>query len=619
MDSSCVQSYVRADDGGSPWSSRARWWCLGASSMLAVAAERTNMGVRALDKSHRSSPQALMCLLDTSSPPRYPIFGPLRALDNMTPLLPTLLPAVAAIAASARAGRTGIKITIHLHGSTASMLTRREAENCARRAAIDSELVALRERIDSLNAERNSMAQITVLPNEMLVEIFSAVTVLGDYDHGCESNKPLTRLMPHALSLGPPSLTSQLLRTGLAPVRIRIPLWDSWAYAPRLIPHAARIQSLDLFASGGGVGYLSEFIQDMAELDFPTLRSLTLSTDDQRSNLNRRLPRAVLEGRLPLLADLSLMYIEAPWECLPPLQSLCLVHNPAAPITLTLDVLLTFLQSSPALHTLKLDSMIQPGSVESSHLPKLPLLKLLYLREDLSNCEAVLDRILFPAAAQVQLIPRGIHDGADISHILIPLRQHLHAPHAPRATSLTIHSSITGNYFLAGLYPDAATSISINDTLFMINSHPTSVSALQNIMTKVLNAMPMQGITHLQAGDALLTAPTWKAAFALMPALESVHIRASAGGRGFCEAAMDARLMLRSVVVTASVLKEEGPLTVHMFFTALIRLLRLCDEAGKCLGSLHVKDYYRALTISDETETDFRNLVDVVVIDRSSM
>ncbi|KAJ7132703.1 hypothetical protein C8R46DRAFT_1362525 [Mycena filopes] len=500
-----------------------------------------------------------------------------------------------------------------------------------RRAAIDSETLALRARIDSLNAERNSLAQITVLPNEMLVEIFSAVKALSF------GPSPLTRLMRvcrlwysiinacHGLwtnivcaSFVRPEriLAAQLLRSGLAPVRIHIPIFDSYVYAPLIVPHTTRIQALRLSGSGDAIDLL-EFVQDMTELEFPTLQSLSLALGD-RPELDRQLPRALLDGRLPRLKNLDLTYMSAPWELLPPLQSLRL-HRKAEspPSTLTLDLLLTFLQSSPGLRTLHLDLMLQPGSPASSHRPALPRLELLYLCERLSSCEVLLDRLTFPASAQVQLLPFHISSGADIRPILIPLHKHLRA-RTPPATALSIYSkpSSDDNYqsLLIDLYPDARPTFR-DDALFTIIAHPTGMPALRQVLAKVLKAIPMQSVTHLAAGNAFLTAATWKAALALMPALESVNLDVNAAGTGFCEAAMAARLMPRRIAVSAMTFADLDEPTVKLFFTTLLRLLRVCDGAGKRVGRLLVTDHFRKLAITDAREAEFKSLVDEVVID----
>ncbi|KAJ7773924.1 hypothetical protein B0H16DRAFT_1510420 [Mycena metata] len=217
----------------------------------------------------------------------------------------------------------------------------------ARRAAIDNELAELSRKVALLKAERNSLAPIATLPNELLVRILAAFT--AGTAVSMRQPSTLAKLMfvcrhwANIIAAFPTlwdeitlwslpsrrSLEAQLLRSGGAPVGIYILQFSSFHYTPLILANVARIKALDL---AGERSNLVEFLQAMQEVDFPMLCSLALIAYESAQPVpDVHLPRDLFR-RMPSLCNLELREIDVPWEHLPPLRSLRLsAKNPTRP------------------------------------------------------------------------------------------------------------------------------------------------------------------------------------------------------------------------------------------------------------------------------------------------
>ncbi|KAJ6592585.1 hypothetical protein B0H19DRAFT_1088082 [Mycena capillaripes] len=412
-------------------------------------------------------------------------------------------------------------------------------QNDAMRIAIDDELTSLYERIALLKAKRNSIAPIFSLPPEVLVQVFSEVSegqpLTGFF-------VPLTKLMlvcqhwydvilsSQALwsnMAGPQisgrTLSARLTRSGSASLKIKIMPFNSPTFAPLILANANRLRYLDLH---GTIFHVLDFMHKMCDFEFPLLQWLILTPDptlvqEEASSMNARLPRELLEGRMPRLRGLALSRIDAPLRSLPPLLSLSL----RAPATLlALDELLALLQSSPDLHTLKLDMVVAPGAPARPQPVALPHLELLHLRDLVKQCEDLLTNIIFPPTTRLKLFPQGVANGATIRDILVPVRKHVRARGAPIPLTLVLEAPPAGKSLWIAIYAEAFSNVGFeHKALVLITSHPASAHAQRQIITKVLKAFP-QTITHLDASEASLTIRTWKSVCALLPALKQATV-----------------------------------------------------------------------------------------------
>ncbi|KAJ7664550.1 hypothetical protein DFH06DRAFT_1470872 [Mycena polygramma] len=509
--------------------------------------------------------------------------------------------------------------------------------NDAERAAIDAEISSLYDRIALLKGERNSLAPIFSLPNEVLIPIFGGVPETA-YLFG-KSILPLTKLMlvcrrwcnvllgAHCLwgditqhgrrsKLG---FKAQLLRSGTAPLKIIITSFDSSLFGPLILANSDRLASLDAI---GTQYHLLHFMRQMRDYKFPLLHSLMLSPSQKtcegdaeiQGGDDSSLPSELFDGGMPRLSVLSLSNINAPWQSLPPLQSLSLrreTDSPTAPINL--DILLGILRESPALHTLKLDMMLAPGIHPHYSPVDLLHLEFLHLREFLEVCEHLLTQLLVPATSRLELYPQGLSTGADVRDILISVRKHLREPRASIPLTLALHSPRDGSHFRIATYAEAITHVGFSrDTLFALNSHPAGAPALRQIMTKVLKAVPLQSLTTLDASNAHFTPVTWKAALALLPALEEVALDVDEAGTRFCEAALATGHPFRRIKLHSFARPGESEV-VARFLDALTCLLQAHHRGGSQLQRLTVKDYTGTTDINGEKWTELSLLVDTLV------
>jgi hypothetical protein len=365
-----------------------------------------------------------------------------------------------------------------------------------------------------------------------------------------------------------------------------------------------------------------DIMQMMRGFDFPLLQSLTLKPDkpSESDEMDIQLPLGLLEERMPLLFRLSLSYIDARWETLPPLRSLALTGGPDTRVApLAFHVLLGILQSSPALEILKLDMMVDSDAQERGLAVKLPRLNFLYVRDFLLHCENLVANIIFPPSARLHLYPQGIYGGADIREILIPVHKHLRAPGAPLPAVLVLSAPRDAStHFSASCFLNEADYRTFDfDGLFLINTHPTNAPGLRQILVKVLKALPSHAITYLNAGMAWLTSSTWKAALALLPGLEKVQLRVGDGGTTFCKAALEVGFSLRGIIIITPFTPHDVEEADEMvpFLDALTRLLQAYHASGKPLQHLHVKDFTRSK--GDERWPELRGLVGTLDVDLS--
>ncbi|KAJ7642381.1 hypothetical protein DFH06DRAFT_608242 [Mycena polygramma] len=517
-------------------------------------------------------------------------------------------------------------------------MTSQSTNVVARRSAIDAELTSLYERIALLKAERNSTAPFFSLPNELLAQIFGVIADPGP--HITISVLPALRKLMlvckwwRDVALSTHSLWSkiathwrypawgfhtQMVRSGNVPVKINARQFDSCTFPTLVFDNSYRLASLHLTATPP---HLLDFLQEMRNHKFPLLHSLQLwpecsdKSETEAEMVDASLPAELFDGRMPRLCQLSLTFIAAPWHSLPPLQSLVLIGGMTTTTTpIEWRVLLDILRASRALHTLKLDFILTDGIRECRPVD-LPHLEVLHIEDSSERCENLLFSLTFPATTRLELYPWGITTGPEIRDILIPAQKHLRASGAPIPLRLALRTSLRGHsYFRAVTYVDAnPNEYGEREVLFEISVHPASAPALRQIITKVLKALPTKTLTTLDATFVRFTVPTWKAALALLPAIENVDIGLDEAGTAFFEAALEACYWLHTITVHALLRGESGDESAPVtgFFDMLTRLLCAQHAIGRRLRQLEVTGL-GSVILSDEKWEELRGLVGTLV------
>ncbi|KAF8142867.1 hypothetical protein K438DRAFT_1736800 [Mycena galopus ATCC 62051] len=416
-------------------------------------------------------------------------------------------------------------------------------------ADIDNQIAWHYAQIALLKAKRNAIAPIRKLPNELMIRILTIFAV--------ESNTLFdlkwTKLMYvchhwHSLALAAQPLWAfidiqwrggfsrmfqQLQRSGAAPLALKMSL-DHPYYADTILDHSERIRDLEL---GGEAKHVYELIADLPGAKFPILSSLSLDASYNREkvpeDLDKGLPEAIFDGRLPNLRELTLKSITFPWTSLSGgLTTLILIQCNDSSTTLspTLHGLLDMLGSCPQLRTLKLELIIPPPVPDQLYATvDLSALVSLSLRDPVISCEMLLNHLRIPPAAAIQLLLHSASTGADIRGILVPLRKHLRALGARKPVLLKILRHSTSYCTLSlfgGTIPRELFDSDAAHCPLSLNCHPYSEGALRQILVKVLKAVPSESITHIDARDAFhVGVVTWRTVIMLLPALETIYLQ----------------------------------------------------------------------------------------------
>ncbi|KAJ7711950.1 hypothetical protein B0H16DRAFT_1626573 [Mycena metata] len=426
-------------------------------------------------------------------------------------------------------------------------------------SAIDHQIAWHYAQISLLKAKRNAMAPICALPNELMTRILTTYAIdLNIFELKWAKIMYVCRhwyeLALAAQSLwgfidlvwrgGYDRLFGQLKRSGVAPLTIKVKLFDSSAhYTDFILDHSERIYHLEV---GGEAQYVYELIGKLPQCKLPMLSSLFLDSTFKRDELPdgfvEALPDAIFDGRLPNLRELELSTIGFPWGSLSGLTSLSLTacHDSSAALPSTFHSLLEMLGSCPQLHTVKLEITIPLPAPELNYpTVELPALTWLRLRDNVTHCTALLNHLQFPPAASVHILPSGVYTGADVHDILVPMRKHSRGTGAQMLSLLQIDCHATSaasreiSYCTMAMFSDTKPHEFLERIEprcgLSLNFHPNTEPALRQILTKVLNAVPAHLITHLDARN--LTYPgevSWRELVQLLPALDTVYLRANA-------------------------------------------------------------------------------------------
>ncbi|KAJ7260353.1 hypothetical protein B0H12DRAFT_381037 [Mycena haematopus] len=400
-----------------------------------------------------------------------------------------------------------------------------------------------------LKAKRNAMAPISTLPNELMTRIFTIFAVESDALFNLKWTKiiyvcrhwhalaqaahPLWSFIDFSGGASADRLYEQITHSGAAPLSLKMTLYDGW-YTDLILSHSERIRELEL---SGIAKHVYEVITKLPDHKFPMLSSLSLDPSYDREELPadfvQALPDVLFDGRLPSLRKLTLKSIAFPSPLLSDLTTISLSEctNLFTSLPPSFDDLLDMLNSSPRLSSLRLDLSNPPTPHQDYPVVDLPELDWLRLSGDVASCAALLDHLRFPPQTSIRIFPFGVHSGADVRNILVPIRKHVRSPGAQKPLLLYIDRSsrhCTMSLFL-GTTPRTLLDCNSPQCTLSLNSHPSSEGALRQIITKFLKAIP-GSITHLDACSAsTLGEVPWKTIVPLLPSLETVYVFAHSG------------------------------------------------------------------------------------------
>jgi hypothetical protein len=494
--------------------------------------------------------------------------------------------------------------------------------NAALRSGIDQKIIALYDQIADMKEERNLVAPVSIVPDEVLARIFGMAVgkpqlcqQMIQFMLVCRRWYRVAVAFPELWGdihfWGAPSdrrLEAQLRLSGAVPMTISIGALNTLAAVDSVLGHATRLTSLTLIGISENI---SDFAQKMIPLQFPCLKVLSLdSQNPDGADIYATLPLELLDGHLPNLEELSLYRIDAPFRSLPPLQSLRLRGGQNSPSQLSLPLVLDCLQSSPALHTLCLDMILLPLTQKGTRSVRLLHLTTLDLHEDVDNCTAVLNQLELPATARLLLYPLGIEDNGDMDDILIPIRKHLHKPGAPTPRLLFLegpgpYDPDDSIYFTLTTYGDQD-----SEPLFSINTHPAGSSARRRNLETLLSVIRAQDIAELRI-EAVLPPRSWKRVLPRLPGVGSVRVCADKQGTQFLESLLgsdDQPVALRRIAVRPRIyFKDEGErdAVTAVFVDALERVLWVYHGRGQPVEQLILRDRYSTSQLVEDKSKEW--------------
>ncbi|KAJ7090804.1 hypothetical protein B0H15DRAFT_836947 [Mycena belliarum] len=503
-------------------------------------------------------------------------------------------------------------------------------------------------QISLLKNKRNLLAPISNLPNEILCQIFSVyATESGDvsslkwtklmlicrrwYDLAINHQHLWSFIEVHGFHTDRDTkrLEVQLKRSGAAPLTIKLVYHTSPAFSSMVLDHSSRIVCFDVT---GHAAVVLAILPVLPSHQFPVLQTLKLKPDEIPDGTHSNFPDEIFDVA-PRLKSLALSFVDLRLGLLRGLDSLALTRCAEATTSIepSFSDLLSTLGSLPGLKSLHLENLISELSPGFIYNPvALPRLEFLYLRDDLQYITDLLTHLIIPPTTSLALYPSGLTTGREARRILVLLRRHLRSPSAttprviqidcPQVDSNTayIPNLMINTYVLPqppNLFGDAAS--------FRINSHPVNEHALRQIMTKVMNTIHCDSITHLDARAAThLTMSSWRTALALLPSLETVYLFLNNAATNLVCALLEMedapkypRRRLRHIqLLVFDWHREDEPDRVAR--DALERLLRAWHRAGAPLETLEIDERFGPRDSDEDQWALFSGLVGTLVRNR---
>ncbi|KAJ7057646.1 hypothetical protein C8F01DRAFT_320270 [Mycena amicta] len=359
---------------------------------------------------------------------------------------------------------------------------------------------------DILKAERNAVAPIHILPNEIIAYILRSAAFPGPFPNVslllvCQRWKDIAVQSPELYStlefpwaLRRVCFFEQLKRSGDAPLRIHIGRLEDREVMDTLMANAHRLARLQI---GGTVESMLALVQKLVEHSFPLLYDLRLAVTRMREDEHDDgdmasiplLPSAVFDGRIPNLRRLELVAFEPPWTALRSLRYLK-INSKNAPLMHPLDFngLLALLSACPELIDVALDVAVAPERRDLYSTIRLPRLERLMLREQPRTLQDLLHFVLVPGTTRLDLQPIGVKSGLDIRDLLVPVRKHLRAQTAlpPRSITFSVPEPAPNEpvkYFLIELnHKQTSPDYFADGPLFSITSHPDTGRLVKQIL-----------------------------------------------------------------------------------------------------------------------------------------
>ncbi|KZV72850.1 hypothetical protein PENSPDRAFT_603862 [Peniophora sp. CONT] len=336
---------------------------------------------------------------------------------------------------------------------------------------------------------------------------------------------------------------------GDAPMNVKLHLHSGNSrFLEQYQPFYWQPQSLRSLEVNGPTDLLEPLLARMAEYSHPILSKLDVHfgsyTDSQDTGETPyphfTIPEDLLNSKSPQLRHLVVRHCTLNWDLV---RNLCtlrwqlLRRSSPANISFThtlLDVAEALLRC-PRLGALE-TSLPIPAPDDLPEVP-LPHLYEAMLFGNHVSCAQMLLAMKMPAMARLSLLAYDLHTAREFLHLALRLRRHFRRPGSEVMRSLHFESFST--------HPQAAVTPPLTVTLgwkvdgpgvafghwdtssiLQLSTYPTSHVEIRKMIVKLLHALPVDSITHLDGRGVLtFTHRTWKMTILNLPALTSVSVR----------------------------------------------------------------------------------------------
>ncbi|KAI0043320.1 hypothetical protein FA95DRAFT_1609480 [Auriscalpium vulgare] len=447
------------------------------------------------------------------------------------------------------------------------MLRESQSNRAHDREVLDSQITQLsvqvadlNERLRLLRCLRNVTAPILSLPDELLSLIFfnyahlqgifetrrwvKITFVCRKFRNVALNDARLWSYFSNYRYDTPENISAFLYRSRAHPLACKLTtgLRDSYYYATHFVgQHAHRIRSLAIYDLKDKLDFT--FLPAPA---FPLLRDLNISVLPESAIPDEQtweLPEYLIDSGPPL-RTLALKLVNfSQWSQLSNLTVLSLYRIPLNnPVSF--DKVFSALQRCPALRSLKLHHYLPPSDGTSLAAQEvlyqgdslaLPDLEDLDLAGFYPPIAALIKRLVVPVKTTLTVHAVDVHHGNELSTLLVWVRRHLHRADAPAIRAMYVHRGpLSSLYFGADSEPRKLSDyiFGLQHSRFTLTTYPGTQRAVRGILTRVLNAIPLEHAAYLDclpvAGPEL-SRQTWRAFFHHVPYLEAIHMGVNEG------------------------------------------------------------------------------------------
>ncbi|KAI0048789.1 hypothetical protein FA95DRAFT_1516858 [Auriscalpium vulgare] len=420
-------------------------------------------------------------------------------------------------------------------------------------SARQSQMDKLDAQLADLKIQRNALAPISILPDELLGEIFVNCAVTDDvfstasvsislvcrrWASVASSHAKLWSYVGHYSPADWSRTNLRLRRSKEHPLTCDFSIAgenSAWDVSTVLLAHGHRVRHLNIHTAVDRDGLETAF----AHIEtLPMLNTLSLSLD---AGEHYDLPGFMLDGGAPQLRNISLYGIGfTGWNHLSNLTELKLCQRADGNALLpapSFGEFSSFLRRSPQLRTLKLDHFLPHTiaidiSIDGENaVIDLPHLESLQLTDSLEQMQSLLQVLTIPSSTSLNIIGGDAGDvwfPNDVVDLAKCIRLHLRNPGAPTLRFLGIYLSV-GLRGHTVITADPASGDG-EHAHFSLSARLSTGSTGRGVIYKILDSIPLDSVTYLHAtqnpgpmDQPEVSHTIWRAIYQRLPRVEVVR------------------------------------------------------------------------------------------------